>query len=99
ADATAGDFHGSGTREDAMDRGADPEYPGLREQAGLGPFVAAAGQDPAREEALRARRDRLDHGVAIFLYARVRGGRDDAVVHALPRRIEGDLPPHRRAAG
>src|SRR5437870_2771806 len=99
AHADPRDFHGRGAREDAIDRGADPEDPRLREQGSHGPLLAATPKEPLPEEKLRARRDRFDDGPQIFLHARVRGDRDDAVVHAVPRGIEGHFAAHPRAPG
>src|SRR5207249_4625224 len=60
AHADPRDLHGGRAREDASDRGAVPEDPGLREQGSHGPLVAATAEEPVPEEKLRARRDQ--HG-------------------------------------
>src|SRR5437899_494222 len=78
---------------------SDPKDPGLREQRSHGPLVATAAEDPVAQEELRAGRDRFDYRAEVLLHARVRGGRHDAVVHAVPRGVEGDLPAHARAPG
>src|SRR5207247_9639614 len=98
ANADPRDLHGGGAREDASNRGADPQDAGLREQGSHGPLVAATAQESVPEEKLRARRDRFDDGAEIFLHARVRGVWDDTIVPAIPRGVEGHFPSHRRAA-
>src|SRR5437899_765952 len=94
-----GNLDGGGADQSPSLGRSDPQDPGLREQRGHGPLVATAAEDAVAQEELRAGRDRFDYRAEVLLHARVRGGRHDAVVHAVPRGVEGDLPAHARAPG
>src|SRR2546426_229451 len=69
AHADPGDLDGGRAREDACDRRAHPQDPGLREQGSERPLAPTTPEEPVPEAELRACRDRLDDGPAVLLHA------------------------------